>query len=137
MKKVMFEERKEIRKYILHNAIPVPINVIDISEDGMVKTDTGEILDLPFCPEKGEINAYKLDGKWYKIEEEIGVNEDHMGPWYEDPYLYDKEMVVTLEGTEDEKDYIFDGWCNLYRRPNGEKGALADDCHPHVALFFT
>ena len=138
MKKVSFSERHGVRKYILHDCTPEPINVVEISDDGWeIKTDEGEIFNPPFYSEKGEINAYQLEGKWYKIKEEIGIDDEHMGPWDEDPYLYDLGKVVTLEGTEDEQQYIFDGWCNLYPRPNEERGQLARDLHPHVALFFT
>lgn len=138
MKKVSFNERRGIRKYILHESVPTPINVVEISDDGWtLKTDTGELLEPPCYDNKGDFFALKMEGRFYKIEEDIGFSEEHDGPWDEDPFLYEKGMVVTLEGTEDEKEYIFDGWCNLYRRSNGEKGDLAKDCHPHVALFFT
>ena len=138
MKKVKFEKRHGVRKYILHDITPIPVNIVEELNDGWIyKTDTGELLDAPGWNEKGTFFARKLEGKWYKIEEEIGLDDDHMGPWDEDPFLYDKGMVVTLEETEDEKKYIFDGWCNLYPRPNGETGVLVEDCHPHVALLFT
>ena len=149
MNKVKFEERHGVRKYILHDITPIPVNIVEELDDGWTyKTDTGELLDAPGWNEKGTFFARQLEGKWYKIEEEIGLDDDHsgqkpewffdtMGPWDENPFLYDKGMVVTLEGTDDEQQYIFDGWCNLYRRPNGEKGTLAEDCHPHVAMLFT
>lgn len=138
MKKVSFNERHGVRKYILHDCVPEPINIVEVLDDGWTyKTDSGELLDAPSWNAKDSYFAQQLEGKWYKIKEEEGIDDDHMGPWDEDPYLYDKGKVVTLEGTIDEQQYIFDGWCNLYPRLNGELGSLTEDCHPHVSLFFT
>lgn len=138
MKKVSFEERKGIRKYILHDSTLIPVNIVKISDDGWTyQTDTGELLSAPSYNAKGEFFVEKIEGKFYKIEEDIGYCDDETKPWDESRKLYDLGKVVTLEGTEEEAKYMFDGWCNLYPRPNGEKGTISSDCHPSVKLIFT
>ena len=139
MKKVSFENRNGVRIYILHEFPVEHVNVVKVSEDGWsVITDTGEeITTGRTFLEKGEVFIERMENEWYKVQEDLGYDKEHTGPWMDDPYLFDLGKVVTLEGTEDEQNYIFDGWCNLYPRPEGERGPLANDIHPHVALIFS
>lgn len=118
MRKVSFEERKEINLYLLHKSVPQPIEVVECDEYGTVKTSDGRYFSAPCYNELGEVFAQNFGDKWYIIEEDHGLYEDHMGPWFEDPFWFEMGVVVTLEGTPDEENYMFDGWCNLYPKTN-------------------
>lgn len=119
MKKITFEERLGKMKYLylLHTVTPIPVEAKELTDDGIITTE-GEVLPFPFYDEKGTFFCEKIKGQWYKIEEDIGIDDGAIdGPWMDNPYYYDHGYVVVLEGITDEENYIFDGWCNLYPRP--------------------
>ena len=117
MKKITFEERFGKRKYLLRTVTPIKVEAKEETEDGIITTEDEELL-FPFYDVKGTFFCQKIEGQWYKIEEDIGIDDTDIDvSWMDNPWYYDHGYVVVLEGTPDEKNYIFDYWCNLYPRP--------------------
>ena len=120
MKKITFEERLGKIKYLLHTVTPIPVEAKELTDDGIITTE-GEELHFAFYNEKGTFFCEKVEGQWYKIEEDIGNDEEAIdGPWMDNPYYYDRGYVVVFEGTTDKENYILDG-CNLYPQPKTKR----------------
>lgn len=135
MKKISFEERANVRKYLFHNVKLVPIDVSEVNVYGEVLTKDGEYLSAPaYCTEK--FFAEELEEVWYKIENDAPFDENDDGPWMDNPKYYERGMVVTLDSGKEIADYIFDGWCNLYPRPEASPKITTKDCHRSVCKIF-